>query len=90
MGKVVEILKIEFEKMHFFLYFVKYDFIVGVALCLVENSCKEKFIQSPNLFDIRKQNDRLLLGDNLFAKEGRLEVRCHRTEISNVSLLRLD
>jgi hypothetical protein len=54
MGKVVEILKIEFEKMHFLLYFVKYDFIVGVALCLVENSCKKKLIKSPYLLDIRK------------------------------------
>lgn len=56
MGKVVEILKIEFEKIHCLLYFVKYDFIVAVALCLVENSCKKKLIQSPDLLDIRKQD----------------------------------
>lgn len=52
MCEIVEILKIQFEKMHFLLYLVEYDLKVGVALCLVENSCKKKLVKGTDLLDI--------------------------------------
>lgn len=48
--EVVEILKVEFEKVHLLLNFVEYDFIVSVALRLAEYGGKKKFIQRTDFF----------------------------------------
>lgn len=50
--EVVEILEVKFEKMYFFLNFIKDDFVVRVALSLAEDGSKEKLIQSAYFFDI--------------------------------------
>ncbi len=65
----VEVFKVYFEEMHFFLDLFEYQFIMTVVFCCLEDSRKKKLIQMSYLVEVEEYFGGLLMSDNLSVEE---------------------
>jgi hypothetical protein len=74
---VVEVFKVEFEEVDFFLDAVEDNPVMAVVLDLFEDAGEEEFVQLADLVDVRKQHACLFLADYFAFEETSSEVGYH-------------